>query len=117
MSSLKQWTPIMIAVFAGSIATALVPQTVPILGAIAKEFQVNGTRLGWIVSFPTLTCAVGALAFGVVVDRIGDVRLLLAGLVLVVFGDGAVRLAPGLPWVVTARAISEASFHSVAPPR
>jgi len=62
MSSLKQWTPIMIAVFAGSIATALVPQTVPILGAIAKEFQVNGARLGWIVSFPTLTCAVGALA-------------------------------------------------------
>src|SRR5260221_8436006 len=113
MSSLKQWTPIMIAVFAGSIATALVPQTVPILGAIAKEFQVNGTRLGWIVSFPTLSCAVGALAFGVVVDRIGDVRLLLAGLVLVILGDAGVSLAPGLQWLFAARLFQGFGYVSI----
>jgi MFS family permease len=113
VSSLKQWTPIMIAVFAGSIATALVPQTVPILGAIAKEFQVNGARLGWIVSFPTLTCAVGALAFGVVVDRIGDVRLLLAGLVLVILGDAGVSLAPGLQWLFAARLFQGFGYVSI----
>src|SRR5712672_1676357 len=103
MSSLKQWTPIMIAVLAGSIATALVPQTVPILGAIAKQFQVDGAHLGWIVSFPTLVCALGAIAFGVVVDRVGDVRLLLVGLLLVILGDMGVSLAPELHWLFAAR--------------
>jgi MFS family permease len=103
LDSLKKWAPIVVAVLAGSIATALVPQTVPILGAIAKEFQVDGAHLGWIVSFPTLACALGALAFGVVVDRVGDVRLLLAGIGLVILGDAGVSLAPELQWLFAAR--------------
>ncbi len=102
-SGLKIWTPVLIVVLAGAIATALVPQTVPILGAIAKEFNVNGASLGWIVSFPTLICAFGALAFGVVVDRVGDVRLLLIGMGLVILGDAGVSLAPALDWLYGAR--------------
>jgi predicted MFS family arabinose efflux permease len=103
LSSLTKWAPIMVAFLAGSIATALVPQTVPILGAIANEFHVDGAHLGWIVSFPTLACALGALAFGVVVDRIGDVRLLITGIVLVILGDAGVSLAPALQWLFAAR--------------
>jgi MFS family permease len=103
LEGVKKWLPIVVAVLAGSIATALVPQTVPILGAIAKQFHVNGASLGWIVSFPTLACALGALAFGVVVDRVGDVRLLLVGLVLVILGDAGVSLAPELRWLFAAR--------------
>jgi predicted MFS family arabinose efflux permease len=99
----NKWIPIVVAVLAGSIATALVPQTVPILGAIAKQFQVDGAHLGWIVSFPTLVCALGAVAFGVVVDRVGDVRLLLLGLLLVILGDTGVSLAPELHWLFAAR--------------
>jgi predicted MFS family arabinose efflux permease len=99
----NKWVPVAIAVLAGSIATALVPQTVPILGAIAKQFQVDGAHLGWIVSFPALVCAVGALAFGVVVDRVGDVRLLLMGLLVVILGDVGVSLAPELHWLFAAR--------------
>src|SRR5579872_1946029 len=99
----KTWLPILIAVLAGSAATALVPQTVPILGAIAKSFHVNGASLGWIVSFPTMVCALGSLAFGVVVDRVGDVRLLLAGVVLLVLGDVGVSLTPELQWLFAAR--------------
>jgi predicted MFS family arabinose efflux permease len=101
--SLKIWAPILVAFLAGSIATALVPQAVPILGPIAQEFQVSGASLGWIVSFPTVVCALGALAFGVVVDRFGDVRLLLTGIVLVILGDAGVSLAPGIDWLFAAR--------------
>lgn len=100
---LKIWAPILVAFLAGSIATALVPQTVPILGSIAAEFQVSGANLGWVVSFPTVVCALGALAFGVVVDRFGDVRLLLAGIVLVMLGDVGVSLAPALHALFAAR--------------
>lgn len=95
--------PITIVVLAGAIATALVPQTVPILGAIAGEFHVDRANLGWLVSFPTMVCALGALAFGVVVDRVGDVRLLLVGVVLVILGDAGVSLAPELNWLFAAR--------------
>ena len=102
-NSVKTWVPILIAVLAGSIATALVPQTVPLLGSIARAFNVSGASLGWVVSFPTLACAVGALAFGVVVDRVGDVRLLLVGIALVILGDAGVSLAPALDWLYAAR--------------
>src|ERR1700737_549311 len=90
LDGLKKWVPIVVAVLAGSIATALVPQTVPILGAIAKEVQVDGAHLG-------------SLAFGVGVDRVGDVRLLLAGIGLVILGDAGVSLAPELQWLFAAR--------------
>ncbi len=102
-NNVKTWMPILIVFLAGSIATALVPQTVPILGAIARDFNVNGASLGWIVSFPTVVCALGALAFGVVVDRLGDVRVLLVGIVLVILGDAGVSLAPELKWLYAAR--------------
>lgn len=97
------WTPIIIVFLAGSIATALVPLTVPILGPISREFGVEGARLGWVVSFPTLACAFGALALGVVVDRLGDVRILLAGIALAVLGDLGVSLAGSIDWLFAAR--------------
>src|SRR6266702_1133286 len=103
LNSAKIWAPVTVAFLAGSIATALVPQTVPILGPIAEELHVSRAHLGWIVSFPTLVCALGALAFGVVVDRVGDVRLLLIGLLLVILGDAGVSLAPELQWLFAAR--------------
>ncbi len=102
-NSVNTWLPIIVVVLAGAIATALVPQTVPILGAIAEEFSVDRGHLGWLVSFPTMVCAFGALAFGVVVDRLGDVKLLLAGVVLVILGDAGVSLAPALDWLFAAR--------------
>lgn len=101
--SVKTWGAVLLVVLAGAIATALVPQTVPVLPAIGKAFHVDGRSLSWVVSFPTLVCALGALAFGVVVDRVGDVRLLLAGLVLVILGDAGVSLAPELHWLFAAR--------------
>lgn len=102
-SSAKTWSLITIVFFAGSIATAIFPLTVPILNPIAQEFGVERSSLGWIVSFPTLICAVGALACGVVVDRLGDVRLLFVGMGLVIAGDIGVSLASELNWLYAAR--------------
>ena len=113
-NSLKAWMPIVVAVLAGAIATALVPQTVPILGEISKTFHASGASLGWIVSFPTVVCAFGALAFGVVVDRVGDVRLLLAGLILVILGDAGVSLAPELNWLFAARLFQGFGYVSIS---
>jgi MFS family permease len=113
-NKLQLWVPIVIVFLAGGIVTALVPQTVPILGAIAKAFNVSGASLGWIVSFPTMACAFGALAFGVVVDRLGDVRLLLVGIVLVILGDAGVSLAPELNWLYAARLFQGFGYVSIS---
>lgn len=102
-NSAKTWTLITIVFLAGSIATALVPLTVPILNPIAQEFGVDRADLGWLISFPTLVCAVGALACGFVVDRLGDVRLLFVGMFLVILGDIGVSLTPELQWLYAAR--------------
>jgi MFS family permease len=107
------WIPIIIAVLAGSVATALVPQTVPILGSIAKAFDVSSAHVGWIVSFPALACALGSLAMGAVVDRVGDVRLLLAGVILVILGDAGASLAPALQWLIAARLFQGLGYVSI----
>ncbi|MBN8608601.1 MAG: MFS transporter [Caulobacterales bacterium] len=99
----KVWTHITIVFVAGSLATALVPLTVPIIGTISQEFGVDRSSLGWVVSFPTLVCALGALACGFLVDRVGDVRLLLTGVVLVILGDLGVSFAQDLNWLYAAR--------------
>ncbi len=99
----KAWTPTTIVFFAGAIATALVPLTVPLLGPLTQEFNVDRHSLGWVVSFPTLVCALGALAFGVVVDRVGDIRTLLVGMALVILGDIGVSMAPTLQTLFGAR--------------
>jgi cyanate permease len=113
LNSMKVWLPIVIVFLAGSIATALVPQAVPILGSIAKTFAVDGARLGWVVSFPTVVCALGALAFGVVVDKVGDIQLLLLGVVLVILGDIGVSLAPHLEWLFAARLFQGFGYISI----
>ncbi len=110
---LSTWRPIIIVFLAGSLATAIVPQTVPILGEIAKAFHADNASLSWIISFPTLACAIGALAFGVVVDRIGEVRLLLVGIGLVILGDLGASLAPALQWLFAARLLQGLGYVSI----
>lgn len=107
------WSRIVIVFLAGSIATALVPLMVPILGPISAEFGIRGTQLGWVVSIPSLICAVGALALGIVVDRAGDVRILVAGTILCILGDVGVVLAPQASWLFAARLFQGIGYVSL----
>jgi predicted MFS family arabinose efflux permease len=112
------WASTITVFLAGALATALVPLAVPVLGPLSHEFGIAGSKLGWIVSFPSLLCAFGALGFGFAVDRFGDIRLLLAGTVLAILGDLGVALAPHLSWLFAARLFQGVSYGclSVAGP-
>ena len=109
----RKWLPVVLVFLCGSIATALVPLTVPILKPLATEFRIPDSSLGWIVSFPTLVCAIGALATGVIVDRLGDVGLLLVGIVMVILGDVGVCMAPAAYWFFAARIFQGVGYVSL----
>jgi SP family galactose:H+ symporter-like MFS transporter len=85
---------------------------------VKKAFGLSGTMEEVVVSSVLLGSLAGAMAGGVLADRLGRRRLLIA--TAVIFGLGAVgaALAPGTAWLIVARvvagvAIGVASF--VAP--
>lgn len=99
------WLAIIAVFFVGCCATALVPTMVPILGRVAGEFGVERGTLGWLISLPSLACALGALAFGLVIDRLGDRTVLFAGVVIVVIGNFAVTQAASVDALLVARIV------------
>ena len=107
------WIPVAVLVAAGSMAMATVPQAVPILGALAQVFHANDQSLGWIVSFPSVACALGALAFGIAADRVGEIKLLLLGVALLILGDLGAVLAPDLGALFGARLFQGVGYASV----
>ena len=87
------WPAIILIVAFGAAATAVVPQAVPVIKLIAARFPEGGGNVGWLISMPSAICALGALLAGLLVDRIGDRRMLLVGAGFVIAGDVGVYLA------------------------
>lgn len=99
------WIAIVSVFLMGCCATSLVPQVVPILGKLSANFAVSRDSLGWIVSLPSLACALGAVTFGLIVDRLGDRRLIYLGAVTVAIGDLFVTQAASFALLLAARAL------------
>jgi hypothetical protein len=87
------WAAIILVVAFGVAATAIVPQAVPVIRDIVKRFPESDAYAGWLISIPSAICAFGALIAGIMVDRIGDRRMLLLGSGCVVLGDGGAYFA------------------------
>lgn len=69
-----------IATFMGSALNLAIP-------TIEKEFDVSAARVGWIVTSYMLTCAVFAVPFGRLGDRLDRKKILCVG--LMVFGSAS----------------------------
>lgn len=91
----------------GVAAAMCVSEAVTELGKIAAEFHPpSRSTIGWVMSMPSLVVALGALAAGYLVDRIGDRAILLAGVAVMVAGDLLTILAPSLGLLLAARAVT-----------
>lgn len=67
-----------------------------VIAALKLEWNLNEVQMGWIGSVSSIGMAVGALAFGLLADRIGRKTVLVLTVLLFSLGSGFSALATGL---------------------
>lgn len=91
----------------GVMAAMTVSEAVTELGSIAKEFHVFAhSKIGLIMSLPSLMVALGALLAGYIVDRAGDRIVLLIGAAVIVVGDVCVVFASTFNLLLAGRVVT-----------
>jgi MFS family permease len=108
------WAAIILVVAFGVAATAIVPQAVPVIRDIVKRFPESDAYAGWLISIPSAICAFGALIAGIMVDRIGDRRMLLLGSGCVVLGDGGAYFANTVEQLILWRLVEGVGYLALA---
>lgn len=81
------WPCIILLCVYGTVATSLVTQSVPVIGDIAKLFNLSHAASGWVISIPSLITAIGALFGGWLIDRVGDKRVIFVGSLCALLGN------------------------------
>lgn len=98
---------LMVALDALVVATALTK--------IGREFGASIEALEWTVNAYTLSFAAFLLTAAALGDRFGRRRLFVFGLVLFVLASAACALAPGIGWLIAARALQGLGAAIVMP--
>ncbi len=107
------WPCIILLYIYGTVATSLVTQAVPVIGDIAKQFGLSHATSGWVVSFPSLVTAIGALLGGWLIDRIGDKRVICAGSLFAVLGNLGVYFSHDLGVLFASRLVEGLGYLSL----
>lgn len=99
-----------LAALAGSILLASLGVSIATvaLASLARVFSVSVQQVQWVVLAYLLTLTAAIVVAGRMGDLYGSRRVLLAGLVLFTLASGACALAPGLDWLIVARAVQGA---------
>ena len=90
------------ALFMASLDNLVVTTALP---SIREHLHAGLEGLQWTVSAYTLTFAVLLLTGATLGERFGRRRLFTAGLAVFTAGSAAAALAPGIGWLVAARAV------------
>ena len=98
------WTFIItsVALFMASLDNLVVTTALP---SIRDHLHASLEGLQWTVNAYTLTFAVLLLTGAALGDRYGRRRMFIAGLGLFTVGSAAAALAPGIGWLIAARAV------------
>jgi len=98
------WTFVItsVALFMASLDNLVVTTALP---SIRDHLHASLEGLQWTVNAYTLTFAVLLLTGATLGERYGRRRLFVAGLALFTAGSAAAALAPGIGWLVAARAV------------
>ena len=106
-----RWGTILLLYALCVLGASSISQAVPVIRDIARIFHGDP---GWVISLPSALGAIGALAAGWVVDRVGDKVILVAGCVLLIAGDLGVAAASSLQVLLLYRAVEGIGYVCVA---
>jgi len=113
-SAKTRWGVVAIAILAGIVASMQVGKVPPAIGVIRTDLALGLVTAGWVVSLFNAIGGFGGAAVGMVADRIGVRRMVLAGLALLFVGSVAGGLAGDARGLLLARTIEGVGFLSVA---
>jgi MFS family permease len=85
------------------------------LNTIRRDLGASIADLEWTVNAYTLTFAVLLMTASAIGDRFGRRRVLAAGLALFTVASAGCALAPGVGWLIAARAVQGAGAAMVMP--
>lgn len=85
------------------------------LNTIRLQMNASIDQLEWTLNAFTLTFAVLLMTASALGDRFGRRRMLISGLALFTLASAACALAPGINWLIGARAIQGASAALIMP--
>ncbi len=117
--SATPWVDIALLLGAGIVAAFHVGKVPPSLPLLRAELGFGLTTAGWVLSTVNIVGMIIGMAAGLLADRIGARRLLLAGLALLAVADVAGSLAQDVLAIILGRFLEGIGFFAVvvaAPP-
>jgi len=106
------WAITSIALFMVTLDNLVVTTALPV---IKRSLGASLSSLEWTVNGYTLTFAVLLLTGAALGDRFGRRRMLVIGLTIFTAGSAAAALAPGMGWLIAARALQGVGGAFVTP--
>ena len=99
--------------FAGSVGAAQIGKLPGALPAIRADLDFGLVAAGWLISTIVLIGAAASIGAGMIGDRFGHRRMLLAGTALVCIGSLAGAAAEGLPTLIVTRFVEGVGYIAV----
>ncbi|MFD1812775.1 MFS transporter [Rhodococcus gannanensis] len=87
----------------------------PLLPTIAEDFGTSIRSTAWVVTVFGLTYAAASPLFGALTEHLPRKRVILAGVGVFAVGEALCALAPGLGWLLAARAVGGLGGALVGP--
>ncbi len=108
--SSTHWPGVALTVAAGVIASLQVGKVAIAAPQLRTDFGLDLTMVGWLMAMFSLLGVLGAVPVGAWVERAGDRRLVLAGLLATAAGSAAGAAAQGVAVLLAGRVVEGLGF-------
>ncbi|MES2536176.1 MAG: MFS transporter [Pseudomonadota bacterium] len=107
------WPRLALLFLCGVFGSTQIGKLPPSMAELHAQFNATMVQLGWIASIFNLLAATSGLAIGLMADRIGQRRILKAGLAVLALGAMLGALSNSLPLLFMSRVIEGLGFLCV----
>jgi MFS transporter, DHA1 family, inner membrane transport protein len=108
-----QWLPVLLILGAGVVSAFQVGKAPLALGMVQADLGLGLAGASWLISAFGLIGALAGAPMGLLVDRLGARRLLLAGLLLLAAGSGLGAVSTGAVPLIATRILEGFGFLAV----